>query len=391
MNVLMVSRGVFSLPPLSSGGGAERHAYELALALVRRGHSVHLVTPASSLTSSPQGFNLCTPRLDGTFIHPNVPFYGWLIKHGLASAATFRKTIHELRKDQVHYDVLHVHGNLNAYLLSRLARHVPVVYSVHDAPPSTVRYDRTDERFVRQAVFRTIDIPAMRRVDHVISVNSTIKEKLISCGIEPRKISVIPSGTHLKGHLPRNRDTSLGIFVGQLVHRKGAHLLIEALSRVTGPRLLIVGEGPEKSRLLELARRLGCSDRITFPGYISESKLEEYYGQASFGVFPTLADAMPTLALLECMAHGIPAVVSNVPGASWVIRSGLNGLLFEPGNVDELQKRLSAVSAHPEQLDRMGEMARQDVERKFTWDRVAGEVESTYKEMIEQYGAYTSA
>jgi glycosyltransferase involved in cell wall biosynthesis len=383
MNVLMVSRGVFSLPPRSSGGGAERHAYELASALAHHGHNVHLVTPSTQEQPMPQALQLCRTEFDGTFIHPNVPFYGWLIKHGLASAATFRRTIHELRDASAHYDVLHVHGNLNAYLLSRLTKQVPIVYSVHDPPPSTVRYDRMDEKFVREAVFRRIDIPAMRRVDHVISVNPAIKQNLIGCGIEPKKISVIPSGTHLTSYMSKSRDKILGIFVGQLVHRKGAHLLVQALSRVPGVQLLIVGDGPEKTRLLELSRRLRCSDRVTFCGYLPKSTLDEHYERASFGVFPTLADAMPTLALLECMARGVLPIVSRLPGADWVITSNENGFLFAPGSIDELVNLLSTVSSNPEQLDRIGKRARQTVDQRFTWDRVAHDVESVYQGAIE--------
>jgi glycosyltransferase involved in cell wall biosynthesis len=281
-----------------------------------------------------------------------------------------------------------VHGNLNAFLLSRLTKQVPIVYSVHDPPPSTVRYDRRDEEFVRQTVFRTIDIPAMRRVGRVISVNPTIKQCLIAYGIKPEKISVIPSGTYLKPPAPRRRDGALGIFVGQLVHRKGAHLLVQALSRIPAPRLLIVGDGPEKTHLFELSKRLRCSDRVTFCGYLPKSTLDEHYERASFGVFPTLADAMPTLALLECMAHGVPPIVSRVPGADWVISSNENGFLFTPGDVDELHKLLSIVSSDSERRDRVGGRARQDVERRFTWDKVACDVESVYQKTIDEHSAY---
>lgn len=378
MNVLMVSRGVFSLPPSSSGGGAEKHAYELSLALARRGHSVHLVTSTSSVISPLPGFKLCRASLDGGFIHPNVPFYGWLIKHGLAGAATFRTTMRELRDRSAHYDVLHVHGNFNAFLLSRLVKRVPIVYSVHDPPPSIVDYERMDERLVRKTVFRTMDLPALTRMDHVISVNPAIKQSLIASGINSERISVVPSGMHPTPLTPRNRDESLGIFVGQLVHRKGVHYLLEAVSSVSSLRLLVVGEGPEKARLLELANRLGCSDRVTFCGYVPESKLQEYYTRVSFGVFPTLVDAMPTLALLECMAHGILPIVSKVPGADWVIRSGENGLLFTPRSVPELREILSRLAADEYLRIRLGENARRHVEQNFDWDMVANRVESVY-------------
>jgi glycosyltransferase involved in cell wall biosynthesis len=88
------------------------------------------------------------------------------------------------------------------------------------------------------------------------------------------------------------------------------------------------------------------------------------------------------------MAHGVPPIVSRVPGADWVISSNENGFLFEPGDVDELQELLSIVSSDSERRDRMGERARQDVERRFTWDKVACDVESVYQKTIDQHSAY---
>lgn len=383
MNVLMVSRGVFPLPPCSSGGGAERHAYELALALVHRGHNVHLVTPISLPKPSIQGLELSTTTLHGGFIHPNVPFYGWLFKHAIASAATFQAATRILRDVSAHYDIVHVHGNMNALLLSHLPGSIPLVYSVHDAPPSIMQYQRIDETFVREAVFRTIDIPALKKVDHILTVNPAIKHSLTTFGIKPEKISIVPNGTHTitRPHSPRG---DLGIFVGQLVRRKGAHILLEALSRIPNIRILIVGDGPEKAHLLRLAKQLNCDDRVTFSGYVTASELDEIYDEASFGVFPTLADAMPTLALLECMAHGLPPIVSRVPGADWVIHQGENGFLFETGNVEDLRRQLVALSSDSQLRDRTGANARQHVEREFTWDTVARGVEGAYQRAIQQ-------
>lgn len=384
MNVLMVSRGVFSLPPRSSGGGAERHAYELARALARRGHKVHLVTPTTVHPPPTEGLLLCQPAMDGAFIHTNVPFYGWLLKHVLANAGTLQATIRKLKESPVNYDVLHVHSNLNARLLSCLSsRVVPLVCSVHDAPPSAVHYQGMNERLIRESVFRSIDIPALKKADHVISVNPAIKQILTICGVKSERISVIPSGAHIPLHPSQRRDPTLGIFVGQLGYRKGTHLLLQAASEIPEVQLAIVGDGPEKTRLIELSKRLRCSDRVTFHGYLPRYKLEECYAQASFGIFPTLADAMPTLALLECMAYGIPPLVSRVPGADWVIRSGENGLLFEPGNVTELKKLLAVVAFDQNLCRRIGEESRHLVEKSFTWDIVAQQVGSVYKRLVD--------
>jgi len=127
---------------------------------------------------------------------------------------------------------------------------------------------------------------------------------------------------------------------------------------------------------------LGCEDRAMFHGYVNSPELAEIYASSSFGVFPTSADAMPTLALLECMAHGLPPIVSRVPGANWVIREGENGFLFEPGDAEDLRRQLEVVSVDSTTREKAGAAARRDVEETFTWEKAAEKVEKAYQETI---------
>jgi glycosyltransferase involved in cell wall biosynthesis len=381
MDILMVSRGVFPIPPRSSGGGAEKHAYELASALAQLGHRVDLVaSSANSPTPALPGMNVHRTKINGTSIPTDAPFYLWLLKHSLAVVGTVAVAARDIKRNSRGYDVVHVHGNASAFFFSKLLHISPLLYTVHDSPPSTVQYDRTDERFVREAVFRSIDLPALKAVDHVIAVNPMIKRALTGLRVQPAKISVIPSGTRVHETLSRTKDKALGLFVGQLVRRKGVHFLIEALSRVPELRLAVVGDGPERNCLRELASKLSCADRVTFYGYLTNSDLEECYSRASFGVFPSLADAMP-LALLDCMGHGIPALVSRFPGAEWIIKHGENGLLHEPGDVEELQEQLSLVRSDPKLCAGMGDRARRAVEHDFTWEAVARKMVLTYEKV----------
>jgi len=332
--------------------------------------------------SGVRGLNVHPTKINGTSIPADAPFYLWLLKHSLAVAGTIAVAARDIKRNPRGYDVVHVHGNACAFFFSKLLDVSPLLYTVHDPPPSTVRCDRIDEKFVREAVFRNIDLPALKAVDHVIAVNPAIKETLTRLNVQSRKISVIPSGTRVHATHSRTKDKALGIFVGQLIRRKGVHFLIEALSRVPEIRMAVVGDGPERDSLRQLARELGCADRVTFCGYLSDSDLEECYSRASFGVFPSLADAMP-LALLECMGHGIPALASRFPGAEWVIKHGENGFLHQVGNVKEIQNQLYSIRSDPKLCARMGDEARRTVEHDFSWDTVARKTVSTYNKVIE--------
>ncbi len=386
MNILMVSRGVFPIPTRSSGGGVEKHAYNLAYSLAQLGHKVDLVASSSYAPDSRvPGLNVLRPRIDGTIIPTDVPFFVWLLKHSLAVAGTVAVATWNITRNSRGYDVVHVHGNGSAFFFSKLWNASPLLYTVHDPPPSTVKYPTKVEGFVREAVFRSIDLPALKAVDHVITVNPEIKETLIRFQVPPARISAIPCGINLGEAHSRVNGKPLGISVGQLLNRKGVHFLIEALSKVPELRLAVVGDGPERDSLRQQARKLGCADRVTFYGYLPSPDLEQCYSKASFGVFPSLADAMPTRALLECMGHGIPALVSRVPGADWVIRHGENGFLHEIGNVEQIREQLFSLRSDAELCARMGDEARRTVERDFTWEATVRKTLSTYKMVIDPH------
>jgi phosphatidylinositol alpha-1,6-mannosyltransferase len=141
-------------------------------------------------------------------------------------------------------------------------------------------------------------------------------------------------------------DQKVILTVGRLVERKGFDLSLEATARLleTGKdiRYLIVGEGPQKRKLQQLASKLGLEDHVVFVGSVAEEELAAHYNLATLFVMPSRY--MPDegsveglgLVYLEAMASALPVVAGRSGGVPDIVIDGENGLLVDPGSVTEL-------------------------------------------------------
>lgn len=121
--------------------------------------------------------------------------------------------------------------------------------------------------------------------------------------------------------------------VGRLSWVKGHDVLLEAFSEVVshcpGASLGIVGSGERRSELIDLARRLGIADRVTFYGNLSQFDIRGLLREADVFVLPSRSEGTP-LALMEALLAGVPAVASRVGGVEQ-IGGGRGAVLVEPG------------------------------------------------------------
>jgi glycosyltransferase involved in cell wall biosynthesis len=136
----------------------------------------------------------------------------------------------------------------------------------------------------------------------------------------------------------------VGVCIGRLSQEKGHIDLIRALVHLrerglgVDYRIIIVGDGPERTRLQEEARRVGVSSNIIFAGYDSDTA--PYYSLADFAVLPSHSEGSPN-ALLEAMAAGLPAVCTRVGGVPEIAQDGVSALLVEKGTPAALAQALA--------------------------------------------------
>lgn len=178
---------------------------------------------------------------------------------------------------------------------------------------------------------------------------------------------------------PRNAETFHVLYVGSLQVRKGVDLLLHALSRASlGEwRCVVIGEGPERRRLVALAERLAISDRVSFRDAQPFDMVSAAYGEADVVVVPSTygprgrTEGIPNV-VIEALAHCRPVVTTSVSGIPELVRDGETGRLVPPGNVEALTRAIEEVRADPDAARHMAEQGRRVVEEEFDLRKNAG-------------------
>ena len=191
------------------------------------------------------------------------------------------------------------------------------------------------------------------------------------------KLVVVPNGVEfpqVSDEEARAARMSLGVSeealmvvgVGQLIPRKSFHVLIEALGQVSTQsdqplECVLLGEGPERSRLQQAAQRSNVT--LHMPGFVDAPA--HMVAAADLSVLPSLAEGMP-LVVLEAMALGVPTIATNVAGTPEVIEDGTSGLLVPPANVGALAAAIARLVNDAALRSTMGQAGRKRTYSQFS-------------------------
>jgi glycosyltransferase involved in cell wall biosynthesis len=205
----------------------------------------------------------------------------------------------------------------------------------------------------------------------VVTVTNDLREKLIACCPDAgSKTDVLSMGFNcgaVRPHASQERPgaTPTVLFIGRLSAIKGVDVAIEAVSLLEQAgqpvKLLIAGEGKERTRMEAAARRLGIN--AEFAGRVNARERERLLAHADIVVVPSIVlpggrtEGLP-VACLEAMAAGRPVIASRTGGLAEIIVDGENGLLSEPGDPVMLAERLQLLLSTQELRSRITESAR---------------------------------
>jgi glycogen(starch) synthase len=172
------------------------------------------------------------------------------------------------------------------------------------------------------------------------------------------------------------------VFVGRLAPQKGVRTLVEAarLLKTPGVKVLLVGDGPQRSMLEREVRRLGVGDVVHLFGFVSHDRVPTVLTHADLLVLPSLYEELGTI-LLEAMWVGLPIVASRTGGIPDVIDDGVNGLLVVPGDPGALARAIDRLLAEPDLARRLGEAARERA-RDYDWGVLAERVLAVYRDLL---------
>ena len=144
-------------------------------------------------------------------------------------------------------------------------------------------------------------------------------------------------------------------------------------------RLMLIGDGPDRSTAEYLARTLGVSDRVHFLG--KQDNVNELLPLADLMLMPSEMESFG-LAALEAMACRVPAIATLVGGVPELIENGVNGLLFEVGDVDAMAEAAIALLNDPVRLETLSAAARKTAQDHFCATTIIAMYEKYYRQIL---------
>ena len=237
--------------------------------------------------------------------------------------------------------------------------------------------------------YRAVERGLARFSDRLVGVSQATVDDLVRLGVAPReRFSVVPLGLDLDRFLGLDLDRErpegdlVALYAGRLVPIKRVDLLLRALARARAGgarvRLVVLGDGPLRPELEQLARELGIDAAVTFLGYRED--VLPHLAEAGLAVLSSANEGTP-VALIEAGAAGLPAVGARVGGVADVVVPDA-GLLVASGDEEGLAAALAELAADPDRRRAMGERARAHVRARYGAERLLSDVDRLYRELL---------
>lgn len=236
---------------------------------------------------------------------------------------------------------------------------------------------------LRAQLYNQLDRWSLRAAPQVITVSLPFREELIRKGVSPGHIAVVHNAidpdwgaAHRTPEAAAALLAKLGIaasdkvilLVGRFSREKDHLTLLASVAelRASGsvaPRLVLVGDGPERGRIENAIRELGLQGAVTLTGQAPTA--EPYYGIADVAVLSSLSEGSPN-ALLEAMAVGVPVIATRVGGIPEIVADGESALLIAPRDRQGMSRALERVLGSPELARKLASEARRIILSRHT-------------------------
>lgn len=229
---------------------------------------------------------------------------------------------------------------------------------------------------------------AYRFATKVVANSRAARQTLEAEGVAPESIAVIPNGVNPTFLAPVERRPAMRtiLTVANLRAEKSHETLLAAAAAMVGAhpdlRFQIVGDGPRRGELEQLAAALGLGGHVEFLGHRED--IPALLAAADLFVLPSRSEAFPNGAI-EAMAAGLPVVACAVGGLLDLVEDGRTGLLVPAGDADALRRALESLVSQPARANAMGAAARDAVRQHYSFDRMVGSFQELYRSGLPGY------
>lgn len=388
-------------------GGADRFFFDTMLLLKNKGHTV-IPFSMKNIKNYKSDFEIFfVNAIDYSNLKPSFKNFLTAIKMIYSFEARFKlaKLIRKVKPDIAH---LHnIYGRITPSIIFELKKHnIPIVMTLHDykivCPSYRMTYNNKPcelckgGKYYRSLVRRCVKNSAIatfvymfenylytflntynKHIDYFIAPSRFIQSKMTEHGISQKKIVYIPNFIDASNIEPYFNHDGYILYSGKLLKDKGLITLLNAIKLLNNCVLYVAGEGDFKS-VLEIFIEKNNLSNVRFLGHLNKPSLTKVIRDAMFVVLPSECYENAPLAVLESFAYGKPVIGSNIGGIPEMVIDGETGLLFGPGNENDLREKIAYFLNNPKKVAEMGKNARRKVEEEYN-------AELHYKSLMEIY------
>ncbi len=359
-------------------GGVESHVLELSKQLIERGHDVIVVTTKLEGTEKRE-------KVEGVPVKRVEPM---TIQYSTPVVPEVRKVLLDMD-----YDLLHSHSPppIMSFFGVRCAnrKDVPFILTYH----CDLELQNIFGPLMVQLYERTFGTYTVSKSDRIVTTTNSYGAT--SRAVWHEEADIIPNAVDSSRFNPDNSgeeirkkhdlgDDKVVMYVGRIVYHKGLEYFVESAKYLgDDTKYILVGEGDFMPELKKIVKRESLENKVIFAGRVTNEELPKYYAATDVFVLPSVSRLEAFgIVTMEAMASGVPVVVSDIPGVREVITEGRHGLLAEPMNSKDIAGKVRTILENPDLAQRMGKMGRKRIEEKFTWEKVAEEIEEVYEKLL---------
>lgn len=216
-----------------------------------------------------------------------------------------------------------------------------------------------------------------KNVDAFACITDFQRQKLIADGYDAKKITVIPNSIDA----PASYQQSIGdyvAYIGRLSFEKGYDLLVEVARRNPSIQVRFAGAKREQTDIK-------IPENVQFMGYLQDGELADFIRQSRFVVMPSRCYEGFPMAILEAACYGKPTIGPAHGGFTEIIGRGDSsiGKLFEPNNLDDLERQIVAVWNAPDEITQLGQKAFEKLQREYSSEVIYKKWDSLFQRLID--------
>jgi N-acetyl-alpha-D-glucosaminyl L-malate synthase BshA len=369
-------------------GGSGVVATELGIELAARGHDVHFITSSPPFRLNGREANIRFHEV-AVYNYPlfEHPPYDLALATRMAEVAEF----YSLDLLHVHYAIPHsISGILARQMLetqqeAARRRYLPIITTLHGTDITLVGLDRSYLPITRFGIEQSDGVTAIsshlrERTREAFNIQGEIEviRNFVNCDV------YVHVPTKVAEMRPRFAQPNEKLLVHLSNFRPVKRILdvVEVFAKVAAAlpaRLMLIGDGPDRSSAEYLALRLGVADRCHFLG--KQDNVNELLPLADLMLMPSEMESFG-LAALEAMACSVPTIATRVGGVPELIDDGGNGLLFPVGDTGAMAAAAIALLNDPPRLDAMAAAARRTAQDRFCATRIIPLYEAYYERVL---------